>query len=122
MQGLECAGLPPRLAHIGPRPASEDELTLCHTPDYIRIVKHDVESGPFLSTGDTEITTKSYDVAVQAAGGVINAVDAVVSGQARNAFCAVRPPGHHSNATRGMGFCLFNNVAIGARYAQRKLG
>ena len=59
---------------------------------------------------------------MRAAGGVLNAVDAVLAGSARNAFCAVRPPGHHANAGRGMGFCLFNNVAIAARYAQRKHG
>src|ERR1039458_8431231 len=60
--------------------------------------------------------------ALHAAGSALNAVDAVVSGRARNAFCNVRPPGHHSNAGRGMGFCLFNNVAIAARYAQRRHG
>src|SRR5205085_5038205 len=57
-----------------------------------------------------------------AAGGVLNAVDAVMSGAARNAFCAVRPPGHHANASRGMGFCLLNNIAIAARHAQRRYG
>src|SRR5262249_41371152 len=71
---------------------------------------------------DTDITPNSLEVAVQAAGGVMNAVDAVIKGKARNAFCAVRPPGHHATPTRGMGFCLFNNIAVGARYAQRKYG
>jgi acetoin utilization deacetylase AcuC-like enzyme len=61
-------------------------------------------------------------VAARAAGAGLNAVDAVAGGRVRNAFCLVRPPGHHANATRGMGFCLFNNVAIAARYAQRKHG
>jgi acetoin utilization deacetylase AcuC-like enzyme len=82
-----------------------------------------VASGrPYLSTGDTDITPNSWDVAVRASGGVLNAVDAVLTGAARNAFCAVRPPGHHANAGRGMGFCLLNNVAIAARYAQRRHG
>jgi acetoin utilization deacetylase AcuC-like enzyme len=61
-------------------------------------------------------------VGLRAAGGVLNAVDAVFDGRARNAFCAVRPPGHHANAARGMGFCLFNNIAIAARYAQQRYG
>src|ERR1035437_3311785 len=106
---------------LDPRAATEEELLLCHTPEYVRTVKHDVESGQsWLSTGDTDITPNSWDVALRAAGGVLNAVDAVVSGRVRSAFCAVRPPGHHATAGRGMGFCLFNNVAIAARYAQSR--
>jgi acetoin utilization deacetylase AcuC-like enzyme len=61
-------------------------------------------------------------VAARAAGGVLNAVDAVLAGSARNAFCVVRPPGHHATASRGMGFCIFNNVALAARYAERRHG
>jgi acetoin utilization deacetylase AcuC-like enzyme len=62
------------------------------------------------------------DIALEAAGGVMNAVDAVLERRAKNAFCAVRPPGHHASAVRGMGFCVFNNIAVAARYAQRKHG
>jgi acetoin utilization deacetylase AcuC-like enzyme len=122
VQGLQTAGLLDRLTRIDRRAASEDELLLCHTPAYLRTVKHDVATSPFLSTGDTELTSNSFEVAVQAAGGVLNAVDAVVGGKAGNAFCAVRPPGHHATPTRGMGFCLFNNVALGARHAQKRHG
>jgi len=123
VQGLQEAGLLERLGRVDPRAATEDELLLCHTPPYLRQSKHDVLHGNgFLSTGDTDVTPNSWEIAARAAGGVLNAVDAVVSGEARNAFCAVRPPGHHANAGRGMGFCLFNTVAIAARYAQRKYG
>jgi acetoin utilization deacetylase AcuC-like enzyme len=73
-----------------------------------------------LSTGDTRISQKTYDAAVRAAGAVLTAVEAVMDGRARNAFCVVRPPGHHASAARGMGFCVFNNIAIGARHAQRR--
>ncbi|HMC57856.1 MAG TPA: histone deacetylase, partial [Candidatus Solibacter sp.] len=105
------------------RAAAPEELLLCHTPEYLRTAKQDVESGrTSLSTGDTDITPNSWDVASQAVGGVLNAVDAVIASRARNGFCVVRPPGHHANAGRGMGFCLFNNVAIAARYAQRRYG
>jgi acetoin utilization deacetylase AcuC-like enzyme len=120
---LQKSGLIHDLTRIPSRAATEDELLLCHTPQYLGIARRDVESGqPFLSTGDTDIGPNSWDVASHAVGGVLNAVDAVMTGSARNAFCAVRPPGHHANASRGMGFCLFNNVAIAARYAQRKYG
>ena len=111
------------LAPIASRAATEDELQLCHTPAYLRRAQSDIEAGqPYLSTGDTDVTRNSWDVAVRAAGGVLNAVDAVCSGGARNAFCVVRPPGHHATASRGMGFCILNNVALGARYAQRRHG
>ena len=121
--GLQKAGLLERLARVEGRAATEEELLLCHTGEYLRTARRDVESGrPYLSTGDTDITPNSWDVAMRAVGGVLNAVDEVATGRARNAFCAVRPPGHHANASRGMGFCLFNNVAIAARHAQRKHG
>jgi acetoin utilization deacetylase AcuC-like enzyme len=123
MNGLAGGGLINRLEPLQARPAREEELLLCHAKSYLETAQLDVESGrPFLSTGDTDITPNSWDVAVRAAGGVLTAVDAVMSGTVNNAFCCVRPPGHHANASRGMGFCLLNNVAIAARYAQRRHG
>jgi acetoin utilization deacetylase AcuC-like enzyme len=117
------AGLLERVLTLEPRSATIDELALIHTRDYLEVARHDVVSGcRHLSTGDTDIGPDSWDVAARAAGGVLNAVDAVFAGRARNAFCAVRPPGHHANAGRGMGFCLFNNVALAARYAQQRYG
>ncbi|MGQ9661352.1 MAG: histone deacetylase family protein [Kiritimatiellia bacterium] len=109
------------LVELRARMASEEEILLCHTRAYLEIVKEDVkDSVRCLSTGDTDISERSLEVALMAVGGVLNAVDAVVSGLVRNAFCIVRPPGHHATPDRGMGFCIFNNVAIAARHAQRK--
>jgi acetoin utilization deacetylase AcuC-like enzyme len=123
LEGLRGAGLLDRLVPIQPRAATLDELLLCHTSGYLDTARRDIASGAhYLSTGDTEISPASWEAAVRAAGGVLNAVDAVVEGRARNAFCVVRPPGHHAGAARGMGFCVFNNVALAARYAQRKHG
>lgn len=122
-QALTDAGLVGKTQAIAPRAATLDELALCHDRGYIATAKKDVESGrDDLSTGDTAICARSYDVAVQAVGGVLNAVDAVFAGKAQNAFCAVRPPGHHARPAQGMGFCLFNNIAIAARHAQLKHG
>lgn len=123
MGGLRKARLLERLLPLEHRSATAEELLLCHTREYLSIAKHDVEAGYHqLTTGDTDITPNSWEIALRAAGGVLNAVDAVAAGKARNAFCAVRPPGHHATPSRGMGFCLLNNIAIGARYAQRKHG
>lgn len=75
-----------------------------------------------LDDGDTHASQESFDVAMLAAGAVLGAVDAVLAGDLDGAFCAVRPPGHHAEHDRPMGFCLFNNVAVGARYAQSRHG
>jgi acetoin utilization deacetylase AcuC-like enzyme len=109
-----------------PIPANEADLDvvgLVHTPAYLELVRTECESGATrLSTGDTRISPDSYAVGLTVVGGVVSAVDAVMTGTAKNAFCAVRPPGHHASAERGMGFCIFNNVAVAARYAQEEYG
>ena len=120
---LEDAGLWDALEKIETRPATEAELRLCHSSDYVSLAKHDIlEGSPDLTTGDTAVCERSWDAALRAAGSVFNAIDAVFSGRINNAFCLVRPPGHHASAVRGLGFCVFNNLALGARYAQKTKG
>ncbi len=122
-KALTESGLVAKTQAIKPRIATLDEIALCHDRNYIAKAKEDVESGlDDLSTGDTSICARSYDVATQAVGGVLNAVDAVFAGKAKNAFCVVRPPGHHARPAQGMGFCLFNNIAIAARHTQKQHG
>ena len=123
LERLQADGLLERVRIIEPRPATDDDILRCHTPAYLKIVKEDVAEGlQRLSTGDTPLSPKSLEAARLAAGGVLAAVDAVMDGSVAKAFAVVRPPGHHATPTRGMGFCLFNNVAIAARYAQAKHG
>lgn len=110
-----------------PRMATKDEIELCHDADYLALVEKEVgllsaNEIRLLSTGDVTISPRSYDIARLAAGAVCTACDEVLTGKVENAFCVVRPPGHHATPNRGMGFCLFNNVAIGARYMQQKYG
>jgi acetoin utilization deacetylase AcuC-like enzyme len=119
LKGLSSFQLTPFPA----RSATEDEIALCHTRQYIRIARREVEEGfSQLTTGDTNLSHDTYDVALRAVGTVLHAVDLVFTGQGDNAFCVVRPPGHHASANRGMGFCVFNNIALGARYAQKRHG
>ena len=110
-----------KLIRIQPRPAEEEWLTAVHTPEHVATLRQLYEKGHrFAGSRDTPLSESSYDVALMAAGGVLAAVDSVMAGEVRNAFCAVRPPGHHATLDKAMGFCLLNNVAIAARYVQEK--
>lgn len=123
LSGLKDVGLLPSLQELTPREAPLEWIEMVHRREYIEIVRRDVMSGArYLSTksGNTVISEQSFEVALWAVGGVLSACDSVVLAKARNAFCAVRPPGHHASSNRGMGYCLFNNVAIAARYLQKK--
>ncbi|PYS41439.1 MAG: histone deacetylase [Acidobacteria bacterium] len=123
--GLDRSGLLKSLYRITPRRVTDEELAFVHTRAYVDVVRKELSNlrGPAnLSTGDTLVSPGSLEAAEYAAGGVLNAVDAVMTKRVKNAFCAVRPPGHHATPTRGMGFCIYNNVAIAARYAQQKRG
>jgi acetoin utilization deacetylase AcuC-like enzyme len=123
--GLEKAGLTKSFYRIAPRRVTDSELQLVHKPSYLDLVRRElsnVRGTADLSTGDTLISPGSLEAAQYAAGGVLNAVDAVMTKKVKNAFCAVRPPGHHATPTRGMGFCIYNNVAIAARYVQKIYG
>ena len=105
------------------RKATDSEILGCHTDKYLEIVKTEIVEGKSeLSTGDTSICRDSLEVASYATGSVLEAVDLVLKGESKNGFCAIRPPGHHATADRGMGFCIFNNVAVAAKYAQIKFG
>lgn len=123
IESFKRTGLLQKLASIEPRTITGEDLLLAHEADYLRRAEHDILSGASqLSTGDTAICESSWEAARLAVGCALAAVDAVISGQAANAFCAVRPPGHHATADRGMGFCVLNNIAIAARHAQRRHG
>jgi len=120
---MEATGLSHDLCPVPVRRARDEDLLLVHTPEYVALVEREVaQHRAYLSTGDTSISPHSDEAARAAAGAAVSAVDAVFSGTVTNAFCVVRPPGHHASADCGMGFCLFNNVAIAARHAQRVFG
>jgi acetoin utilization deacetylase AcuC-like enzyme len=103
-------------------PASVDRLCYVHSHEYVDFVREFAERGGGRIEQDTIVSERSYDVARLAVGAVCDAVERVVDGQAKTAFCLVRPPGHHAMSDHAMGFCLFNNVAVGVRVAQRELG
>jgi acetoin utilization deacetylase AcuC-like enzyme len=111
-----------RLQHVEPAPASDEDITRCHSAELIDHIREASESGAGMLDADTIVSAQSFDVARLAAGAATVAVDCVVRGETRTAFVASRPPGHHARPNKAMGFCLFNNAAIGARYAQARHG
>lgn len=121
----------PQLDKIPLRIANDSEILLCHTNEYLDIVSANIErcrelhidDGSYqLSTGDVQVGPMSDLVARHAVGALLQAVDIVMSGTSTRAFCLVRPPGHHACSNRGMGFCIYNNISIAARYASQKYG
>ena len=123
MAGLRAAGLEEYLQALPPREIAREDLLLAHTAEYLDLAEREIREGAGqLSTGDTSVGRASWEAACRAAGCALAAVDAVMEGRVANAFCAVRPPGHHASASRGMGFCVLNNVALAARHAQRRHG
>jgi acetoin utilization deacetylase AcuC-like enzyme len=124
---LQQIGLWQKLHHLMIDTAPLEIIYKVHTPDHVKLIKDRsllaAKNGySALDQGDTVVSQDSYEVALLAVGGVLAAVDAVMSGVLNNVFCVVRPPGHHAESTTPMGFCLFNNAAIAARYAQEKFG
>jgi acetoin utilization deacetylase AcuC-like enzyme len=123
MQQLGQSGTAARLTMIAPREAEDEWITQIHAPAYLSMLKTNAPASGRLSLDpDTSMSAGSLTAAYLAAGGALAAVDAIMRKQVDHVFCAVRPPGHHAEAERAMGFCLFNNVAIAARYVQKKYG
>jgi len=120
LEGLEEAGLREKLVDVAARAAELEWLTKRHDAGYVERVKKTVERAPARLDTDVSVSAGSYEAALLAAGGVLAACDAVMAGKVRNAFCAVRPPGHHALRANGMGFCIFGNVAIAAAYLREK--
>ena len=123
LRALGSSGLARRMQSLDCEEAGFDTLRLCHGGDYVELVEREISAGNrMLSTGDTHVGRGSLSAARMAVGAVCSAVDSVLTGPVKQAFCALRPPGHHARPKQGMGFCVFNNVAIGARHAIERHG
>jgi acetoin utilization deacetylase AcuC-like enzyme len=120
MSYLKETGIEEKLTCLSSRPALLEELEMIHTTEYISYVKGKAEKGGGWLDPDTVMSPKSYEAALHAAGGLMVAVEVVMKGEVDSAFALVRPPGHHALYDRAMGFCIFNNMAIAAKFALSK--
>jgi acetoin utilization deacetylase AcuC-like enzyme len=117
VSALKDSGLWEKIVSCKPRRATLEDLARVHTPSYIETIR---TCGAAELDQDTYVSEHSFDAALHAAGALMEAVEQCREGAFERAFCAVRPPGHHAEAGRAMGFCIVNNVAVGARYAQAR--
>jgi acetoin utilization deacetylase AcuC-like enzyme len=117
MQVLREQRLLDDLVEVHPTPVPTEHLLEVHDEHYVNLVREVAEKGGGNLDPDTYLNHRSFEVALLAAGGLVNLVEAILGGEVTNGFALVRPPGHHALSGRGMGFCLFNNIAVGARYA-----
>src|SRR5215471_9796346 len=116
VQQLQTSGLWDRLAVWEPATVDEQTLELIHTPEHIEAMRSLTQSGGGRIDADTRASADSWEAALRAAGALVESVDRVSKGELDNAYCVVRPPGHHATPGQAMGFCLFNNVAIAAQW------
>jgi acetoin utilization deacetylase AcuC-like enzyme len=119
---LEKSGLLARLDVITPEPCPIERLERVHSKHYVKAIREACAHAPMMLDPDTMVSAGSWDAALLSAGGALAACDAVMTGRIRSAFVCTRPPGHHAERDRAMGFCLFNNIAVAARYLQDEHG
>ncbi|MHC5038987.1 MAG: histone deacetylase family protein [Planctomycetota bacterium] len=122
MDHLQAVGLLDRVVRIPPRPAEREDLLMAHLEAMIERVFQTCERGGGAMDMDTPVSARSCEAALMAVGGHFEAADRIMKGEVGNALCLTRPPGHHATPTRSMGFCLFNNVSLCAKYLQRDHG
>ena len=119
---LQRGDMEGQFTEIPPRPATREELEMVHLPSYIDLIASTAGQPARRLDPDTVASPKSYEAARLAVGGVLEAIEAVLQGKINNAFALVRPPGHHAETNRAMGFCIFNNIAVGAKYVMKMHG